>query len=353
MSLVIRPEDLTKSDPSRLAVNQTLGGAWADNFGPGISMINIAGHTGWRGAGDGSGDGQAQFLALRNLVYTQWHARRAAAVAAGQSADLVQLIFADALDSIACVVAPMNFTLKRSRSRPLLMMYQIPLVVISDGVGVTYAASSPGDAALRALGLDSLADSIQKITGYAADVRNFVNANLVQPVESFLKTANTVFTAIQYGIGTAVGIVSAQTNQLISLGSDIAVTGQNAFNTLSAVENIGVYATAQLSGCASAFSNIVCLLKNALAGGTVYQDYADLYGSSNCSSTSGGAPLSPLRNTNPFELMAPPAATPIVVTPMASSNLGQGRAMDPVLAPPTSTTVGSILANIGSGVTIT
>ena len=48
---VIRPEELSRMDPSRVTVHQTLGGerlGWADDFGQGLPTINISGHTGWR-----------------------------------------------------------------------------------------------------------------------------------------------------------------------------------------------------------------------------------------------------------------------------------------------------------------
>ena len=51
VNLYIRPEDLTFSEPSRVITHQTFGKAWADNFGPGLKRITIAGHTGWCGEG--------------------------------------------------------------------------------------------------------------------------------------------------------------------------------------------------------------------------------------------------------------------------------------------------------------
>ena len=58
-TLVLRPEDLTRQAPSRIAITQTLGGGWADVWGGGLQTINISGHTGWRG---GETWGQAVFL---------------------------------------------------------------------------------------------------------------------------------------------------------------------------------------------------------------------------------------------------------------------------------------------------
>ena len=61
---VIRPEELTRQEASRLAVQQTLGGAWVDSFGRNLSSITIAGHTGWRGGFLTSGEDL--LLDLRN-----------------------------------------------------------------------------------------------------------------------------------------------------------------------------------------------------------------------------------------------------------------------------------------------
>src|ERR1035437_1247118 len=47
-TLTVNPEDLTVTEPSRVAVQQTMGGAWVDSFGPGLRTINISGVTGWR-----------------------------------------------------------------------------------------------------------------------------------------------------------------------------------------------------------------------------------------------------------------------------------------------------------------
>ena len=76
--LSLRPEDLTRSEPSRLTATQTLGGAWLDSFGPGIGEITLAGHTGWRGGFLSSGEDA--FYKLRNTVFANWHKQRKQAV---------------------------------------------------------------------------------------------------------------------------------------------------------------------------------------------------------------------------------------------------------------------------------
>src|ERR1019366_2426807 len=89
-TLNIRPEELTRTDVSRVTVQQTLGGAWADDFGPGLAQINISGHTGWRG--NRSGDGAALFTALKANVFDNWHAQRNKAVKAGKDPKDVTLL---------------------------------------------------------------------------------------------------------------------------------------------------------------------------------------------------------------------------------------------------------------------
>lgn len=120
-NLLIRPEDLTRTEPSRLSVTQTFGGAWADNFGRGVGTLTISGHTGWGQGNRFSGFDEFQSLYAR--VYQGWHA------AGGQA----ELVFADALDEFVWIVAPQVFTLKRNRQRPLLMMYNIVLTWLADG----------------------------------------------------------------------------------------------------------------------------------------------------------------------------------------------------------------------------
>jgi hypothetical protein len=132
MDLTIRPEELTRFEPSRLAVQQTLGGAWIDGFDRGIITIKINGHTGWRSEDDGGGGGEEAFQRLRAQSFTGWHLERAALIAAGTDPSPVTLVFVDSLNGYVDIVAPKSFTLRRSKSRPLLLMYSIEMLVLAD-----------------------------------------------------------------------------------------------------------------------------------------------------------------------------------------------------------------------------
>lgn len=355
VALSIRPEDLSRVDPSRATPTQTLGGAWVDNFGPGLSTIQISGHTGWRGDG-GSKDGVQQFIDLKRIAYNQYHANRAAAVKAGVSPDKVSLIFADTLDHMVRSVLPLQFTLKRSRSRPLLMMYQINMTVLGPASARTLSVVSAGvdngflSPDIGGLGIASLLDSVNRIQQLTQGIRGFIQAELIGPVQAFLGAANSVFRSVVSTVRDIGSLLTAPVGQLIGFARDIAQTGRNAFYALGAIINLPAAVINAYAMVAREFQNAFCVLSNCFRGTRRYQDYSDLYGASNCSSTSGGSPQSPLRGVNPFALIAAPSGPVFNVSRTAQAAMGQGGAIDPVLAPPPPGQIGVILNDVGTGV---
>lgn len=380
--LFIRPEELTRSDTSRTVVQQTLGNdPWVDSFGGGLPMITISGHTGWKpGAGasyladatisakddpkvqaaviqsgSAQSDGLARMLDLKNTVYTQWHARRAAAIDAGKDPDLVTLIFLDVLNGFSLRVAPLNFTLRRSRSRPLLAQYQISMVVLDDADFVTVPRAAPTgggllDAAKKnKLGLDSLSASVDRITSMINSVRNFVQSNLVAPVQAFMNQTAKLYASVRGAISAVSGFVSS----VISVAQMITQAGVNLFRTLAAVASIPQLVKSSLMAVASAYSNILCVLKNALRQPIHFSDYSDLYGSSNCSSTSGGRPISSIGGVNPFYNMIPTGGpSPVSITPAAQSSVLALAHSDPVLAPPSMSAISTHVNTIAGGLAV-
>lgn len=348
--LVIRPEDLTHSQPSLMSAQQTFGGAFVDDFGAGLQRIQISGHTGWRG-GPGA-DGVQAFETMKSTVLTEYREGRAQAVAEGRDPNEVKLVFADVLDDIACVVAPEMFALKRNRSRPLLMVYNINLLVISEKL------DDPLDDPLSFLGgpnsflagLKGLAGSAKTIAGLASRARSFVDQTLANPVGGFLTLAGG-------GLGKAVtalngarnGVTTPGLNQVVGLAADIAQAGNNAFNMLGGQALAGqVFGLMQT---ASTFGEAYCTLRNAFGGGLQFTDLSDMFGASNCSSTVGGSPISPLLGRNPFEVVVPTAAGAPLVSSAAKASLDLLRSADPVLNPMAPAEVAARMASIVAGVT--
>lgn len=353
VNLAIRPEDLTRSDPSRLNVQQTLGGAWGDNFGPGIPQITISGMTGWRrGAADGL-DGMDRFTKLYEQVYSGWHKRRKAAIAAGKDPDKVQLVFADALDKFAVVVAPNNFVLRRSKSRPLMCQYQIALTVMDQNINQSaylHFGGSQIDAAIKqSTGLDSLTDSIDSLTATIQSISSAIDRTLVAPVQSFMNQTARLYGSVRGAIAAGTGIAG----QLISIAQMTARAGINIFRTFAAIQSIPTQAKALLMQVVGAYTNIWCVLRNALNQQIYYPDYSPLFGASNCSSTSGGRPISILSGQNPFYSVVPTRQPlPVQISQTAQNNLAVLASNDPVLSPMSTASLGSVLTQVTNGLAV-
>jgi hypothetical protein len=360
VTLIIRPEELTRTDVSRATVQQTLGGAWADDFGPGITSVSISGTTGWRG--NATADGMGQFAILKQQVFTGWHQKRLSAVKAGNDPRGVELRFVDALDSTVDLVQPMNFVLRRSKSRPLLMQFNISMLVLSSGA-YTAPPSTPTTP------LASMLLSIQRLIAGAKNAVNFVNG-IVGQITSFMQTATSIFQSTSNLITAA----EAVPQSLLGSAQAMAQAGATMFATIAAIPANTTAQMAAAMSMASEFSNILCLLGNAVNTQQTYPDYTPLYGASNCSSTSGGSPVSPYAESNPFYAVvgapqnaaapaasvstAPVIAVPAVpiptvtVTPAAQQSLALINNSDPVLAPMPVAALGTAAATIAKGVTV-
>jgi hypothetical protein len=349
--LYVRPEELTRTDPSRTTVQQTLGGAWGDEFGPGVPTVNISGNTGWM-TDSAAKDGIQRLIDLKSLVYDQWHAKRLAAYKNGGYPDLVVLMFTDVLDQFTSSVIPGQFVLRRSRTRPLLAQYQIPLTVTSDALG---AYSTPPASILagsaQALGLTSLLDSINSITSFMNGISSWISTNILAPVKAFVAIVSKVCTAVMGAVNSVLGIGKA----LMSVATTLVQCATKVFQTIAAVVNLPGQIMGQIMGIASAFTNIGCLLKNALTGQNIYQDYTPLFGASNCSSTAGGSPISAYSNSNAFESVVPmtsAAPGPVAITAPAQVSLAALAHMDPVLAPYTPAQLAAMVTAANNGMTV-
>lgn len=357
VDLVIRPEDLTISTASRMSVNQTLGGAFVDSFGAGIPQINISGHTGWRRTQSSDEDGIARFQRMKENCFDQWHAQRQANIDAGLDPNQARLIFSDALDDLSVVVAPQSFVLRRNKARPLLCQYQISMVVIDTALQNApypaefgYNGASPLDAvAQRLSGLQSLTASLSSIQSAIAGVNGWVQSTLVAPIKAFMNQTAQLFTAVRGVIASATGVVRS----VIEVATTAAQAGANLFRSLAAVASIPQFVKASLSAVASAYTNIFCVLRNAIKDAPTYADYASLYGASNCSSTSGGRPMSAFGNTNTFAAVVPsPTPLPFSLSVNAASSLRSMAGLDTVLAPPSMATLSAGLTSITGGLRI-
>lgn len=362
VTLKVRPEDLTRNEPSRVNVTQTLGRGvqgWVDNFGEGLPSVTISGHTGWRSSAGSGEDGAEAFETLNNLVQHEYHKAKQAAIDSGMDPANVKLLFIDMLDGFTWSVAPTQFVLRRSRSRPLLFQYNISLQAVATDIDnplmvLPFAGSIPA-------GLGALENVIRRIEGYANDINSWIAtavaykdrtlAPIGATIQTFTNMSARVFGAVNSVIATGENAVSSTANTLIGFASDIAKVGANINRTVSNIAGIPDHIKASISAVGAAYSEAYCIFKNSLRPRKTYNDYSDLYGASNCSSTTGGRPASSYLNSNAFELIQP-ERPPLMLTSGAQSSITTLGHADPVLAPIDMREMDRHLKIINKGVTI-
>ena len=361
VDLVIRPEDLQRTESSRLTVNQTLGGARADSWGPGVPKVQISGTTGW---GQGSlRDGHQAFLELHETVFTRWHDERADAARAGLDPELVRLIFCDDLDGFTWVVAPEQFILRRNKSCPLLSQYLITMTYLADGV----ADRSRAELVLRSnlnptaedqkVAHDSFQSSIDAINAFESKLTGEIGAALgplQKPVADFTKLTGRVLTLVGTAVGAGRGIVGAAVGPLINVAVNLARSGANIAAAIQAIYNLPANIKAQFKRLQSAFINAFCVMRNAFKLRAQYPNYDDVYGASTCSSTAGGRPISPLAGTNPFHALEPvKSGGGVRMSGQAPEALSRLASMDATLARPSEAQIRADLLAVNTGVVVT
>jgi hypothetical protein len=341
VTLVIRPEDLTRNEPTRATVHATLGrevSGWVDHFGEGLPSLTISGHTGWRGSS--AFNGEQAFTDLNNLVQHDYSKARQTAIDSGADPSRVKLLFVDTLDNFAWSVVPMQFILRRSKSRPLLHQYNITLQAISTTVDnplVLLPDRGTVTAGLTTLGgvigtLNGFNATISGIVGKAVSFVNSALSPIAGTVKGFLSLSTSVYGQVSSIVGTIRGGSTAISNGLIDIATDISKIGVNIFRTLAAVQGLPIGIKSDLMKVSKAYNEAFCVLRNSLKPGKIYEDYSGLYGSSNCSSTTGGNPASVYAGQNVFDVMQSDVA-PVRVSGGATSSVQSLARFDPVIAP--------------------
>lgn len=352
-TLSINPEDLTISEPSRVSVQQTLGAAWVDNFGPGLRTITISGTTGWRSK-NGGPDWEAEFKSLYDEAFANWHLLRETQIKAGLDPNDIKMEFVDTLDGITVYVVPQNFVLKRSKARPLLVQYNISMCVeseiskeVNDGAPPLPDLKKTDESFLGSL--NSLAESIEK---FSTEMSNHAGsyAAALAPIQDYLHASNRVMKAVQSSMASGDAVFYAT----VGVAQQVAHAGRNMFATLAAVAEFPNRVISYFKGVMAIFQNLVCLFSNGFKRALTMQNYGEFYGASNCSSTTGGNPASPLAGMNGLSMInyQTMATNPINVTDAAKVANDTLRATDPALAPYSLATLSALAQTISGGITV-
>lgn len=139
----LNPEEYTQDEPSRSTVTQTKGGAWVDDFGAGLPTIYMKGTTGFK-----KGSGADKFKELRNFIREYMNNGTPGAEVKDE------LTFHNYTDEESWIVHtdPTAFRLLRSKSNPLLYMYEIRLVCLRPAQYPKPAAAPASGGVARTVG---------------------------------------------------------------------------------------------------------------------------------------------------------------------------------------------------------
>jgi hypothetical protein len=310
--LIIRPEELSRTEPVRASVTQTLGGNWVDDFGAGLSTITISGHTGWRGSV--AEDGADQFFQLRKLIVERRQELRNERAKTGNPDD-IQLVFADQLNRQSLYVQPTTFQLRRHKTRPLLSQYNINMTVLGDMCLAGVATSQ--DFIVQAIhnptrheqALASLAEVQRKNMESRAELaKSGLSASMVKSSQALLDKSDALLKKVQQYGKQAKGVIDSTLGPLFTTSAMLFEASRNAFQIMAMAGDVAQYGKNVLQRIASNFNDALCNLKNGFRRLFTMPDWSDLFGASTCSSTGGGRPTSPWAVENPFYRVSP--ATP-------------------------------------------
>lgn len=359
--LAIRPQELTHTYPSRSTVHQTLGrdvAGWVDDFGQGLPSSTISGHTGWRAPLGLAEDGFQSFMRLKALFTEDFPGAKQDAIEAGQDPSTVKLIFIDMLNDETWSINPGQFQLRRSKSQPLLLQYNIPFQAIDDEIDYQIAAA-PFFGSVTG-GVLALGTAVSSLTGYAGFIQGWVDqasgligsgSAIGLTVKAFLATSTAVFATVNSLVSTTKNGFNSVANDAISIASDLAGVGVNVMRTVSTISGLPSSLRASLIQVAADYNEVKCIFANSLRPQQTYEDYDSFYGASNCSSTTGGRPAIALAGGGSFALIQPTQRA-FSASSAALSSIASIKNSDAVLSPIPLPDIGRHLTTISSGLVL-
>lgn len=122
---ILNPEEYQFSKPNVVDVTQTKSGAWLDEFGAGVPMVQMKGSTGLKNGTKNAKSGYVKFKELSDMIDRVYNR-----VKPGQSVpSSKEMKFYNYTDGEFWIVTPHTFDLLRSTARPLMYIYNIQLIL--------------------------------------------------------------------------------------------------------------------------------------------------------------------------------------------------------------------------------
>lgn len=166
-TLLVNPQDMTKAEPARINVQQTLGGAYVSHFGQGLHQVTISGTTGYSARYNTSGelkDGYTELKAFQEKVYRYYVKEKSA---------FIEMFWYNWEDEEYYKVVPTNFRIMRNKSEPTLYRYELTFVAL-EPVGAGQKPKMNLNA-LDAISVSSISNSIGGSISSASEVLYLLN----------------------------------------------------------------------------------------------------------------------------------------------------------------------------------
>lgn len=128
--MIIRPESLSISRPTRGTITHTAKSAFLDDFGMGIPILSLSGHTGYNEPLPGFAGLPA--LKVIESLFILYEQSREQLATINADPDLVKLYYFDVLNLQAFSLFPQELTVERMKTRSLLYFYRMRFAVLQD-----------------------------------------------------------------------------------------------------------------------------------------------------------------------------------------------------------------------------
>lgn len=288
MTLPINPEELTLDRSDRVSVVQTLGAPFIDELGEGLATVRIQGVTGWR-TRPNQADGLKVFERLYSDIVRGYFNARKEKQEAGKDPDQVHLVLVNNVDNMAFDVVPMDFHLRRSKSRPLFYQYDLSFTVVEDLSKLT-KGDPEYDLSTKDTSLSGLAARVEKAKSTLAHDKSLLEElagapyyqavhDLIEAVEDFVDLAGEVGEVIHKVSGVAAGIVSTV--------ADTLDKGLNAVRNFQWWVATCTFPTlVAINDVKSICNEIKCHFANGLSRAFL-PDFSKIYGVTDCATSRG------------------------------------------------------------------
>lgn len=225
-TLLVNPEDMSQSEPARVNVMQTLGGAYVDDFGAGLTQVTISGTTGYKAQFNTDFeylDGYHEFVNFRKDIYRDFITT---------NDPKMTMTWYNWEDEEYYNIQPLSFRLQRNARQPLLYRYEFQFICL----GVPGAGGAAGGSFLMSFMNMALAGK-----GGLAGVGN-----------SLLKTG------LSSAVGSMIGKVGGMGSMLgVNVGSVLASSAGGTGSLSGALSNVGTAVSGSTGGAGNTAAMLV------------------------------------------------------------------------------------------------